>query len=136
MYEPTAKQTEVLKIVAAWADRFPCIRKIYVFGSFARGAEMADDIDVAVDYIEDVAKRVALQCYSDVNQGSTDLEQSLSRVVSNRVGWTGLAVLRDGYDHKAWTAIHAGRVLYCCGKAQMIWTDPKPGNLDNPSKPT
>jgi predicted nucleotidyltransferase len=125
MNGPTAKQIEVLKIVAEWADRFPCIRNIYVFGSFARGLELPHDLDIAVDYSEDVAKRTALKCYSDVNTSSTDLEQSLSRIVSVGVGWTGLAVLADGYDQKAWMAIHAGKVVYCCGKAQMIWTEPR-----------
>jgi predicted nucleotidyltransferase len=134
MTGPTAKQIEVLKIVAAWADKFPCIRTVFVFGSFARGVQSPHDIDIAVDYIEDVAKRMALKCYSDVNACSTDLEQSLSRIISVRVAWTGLTVLRDGYDEKAWTAIHAGRLIQCCGKAEMIWTEPKP-QTDNPMTP-
>jgi predicted nucleotidyltransferase len=123
MNGPTAKQIEVLKIVAEWANRFPCIRNIYVFGSLARGVEMPNDVDIAVAYIEDVTK-TALRCYTDVNKCSGDLEQSLSGIVSVRVGWTGL-VLADGYDQKAWTTIHAGKVVYCCGKAQMIWTEPR-----------
>jgi predicted nucleotidyltransferase len=122
----TAKQIEVLKIAAAWADEFPCIRTVYIFGSFVRGVLTPHDIDIAVDYIEDVVKRTALQCYSDVNSHSADLEQSLSRVLSVHVGWTGLSVLRDGYDHKAWAAIHAGKVVHCDRKAKLIWTEPKP----------
>jgi predicted nucleotidyltransferase len=132
MTGPTAKQIEVLNIVAEWADRFPCIRTVYVFGSFVRCVQTPHDIDIAVDYSEDVAKRIALKCYTDVNLSSTDLEQSLGKVVSVGVGWTGLAVLRDGYDQKAWMAIRAGKVVHCCGKAQMIWTDPKP-QTDNPT---
>jgi len=107
MHSPTVKQIEVLKTVAEWADRFPCIRKIYVFGSFARGVEMPDDVDIAVDYIEDVTK-TALRCYTDVNVCSGDLEQSLSGIVSVRVGWTGL-VLADGYDQKAWMGDSCGK---------------------------
>jgi predicted nucleotidyltransferase len=125
MNGPTVKQMEVLKIVASWADQFPCIRNVYVFGSFARDAQMPHDIDIAVDYIEDVAKQTALKCYSDVNMGSIDLERSLSRIVSVRVGWTGLASLKDEYDQIAWAAIHAGKEVYRCGKAKMLWTDPK-----------
>jgi hypothetical protein len=77
---------------------------------------------------------MALKCYSDVNACSTDLEQSSSRIISVRVAWTGLTVLRDGYDEKAWTAIHAGRLIQCCRKAEMIWTEPKP-QTDNPMTP-
>jgi predicted nucleotidyltransferase len=120
MNGPTAKQIEVLKIVAEWANRFPCIRNIYVFGSFARGVEIPHDIDIAVDYSEDVTKRTALKCYTDVNAASTDLEQSLSRTVQVRVGWTGLSVLRDGYDKKAWAAIRSGEVRHCCGKVGVF----------------
>src|SRR5260221_876079 len=29
-------------------------------------------------------------------------------------------------EEKAWAAIRAGKVVHCCGKAQMIWTEPKP----------
>lgn len=129
MNGPTAKQIEVLKIVAAWAVRFPCIRKAYVFGSFARGDQTPHDIDIAIEYTEDVAKRTALKCYSDVNAHSGDLEQSLSKMVSAHVGWTGLAVLRNGYDQEAWAAIHAGTVVGSCGKAQMISTRPKPRTI-------
>ena len=53
MTSPTAKQIEVLKTVAEWADRFTCIRNVFVFGSFVRGAQTPDDIDIAVDYTED-----------------------------------------------------------------------------------
>ena len=121
----TAKQREVLKTLAAWADQFPCIRGVYVFGSFARGVEMPDDIDIAIDYSE-LGNRVAVACYSAVNASSEDLEHSLSKIVPVHVAWTGLAVLSEGYDQTAWAAIQSGRVVQCCGKAQMIWTDPKP----------
>jgi predicted nucleotidyltransferase len=126
LLNPTAQQIEVLKIVADWADRFPCIRHIYIFGSYVRGAQIPDDIDIAVAYTEEVSKRTALQCYTDVNFHSTDLEQSLGRIVTPRVAWTGLRLLLDGYDHTAWGAIHAGTVVHCHRKAKMIWTEPKP----------
>ena len=122
MSEPTARQIEVLKIVAEWAQRFSCIQTVYVFGSFARGVQKPSDIDIAVGYVEDVAKRPMLECYSNVNACSAELEQSLSKVVSAPVGWTGL-VIAQGYDQTAWAAIRAGRMLRCCGKAQLIWTD-------------
>jgi predicted nucleotidyltransferase len=127
---PTAKQISVLKIVADWADRFICIRNIFVFGSFARGEQSPDDIDIAVEYTEDVFKRAAVQCYTDVNACSMDLERALSKVVPVPVGWTGLLALTDGYDGTAWAAIHEGRLIHRCRKAQMIWTKPRASSQD------
>jgi predicted nucleotidyltransferase len=119
------QQIQVLKTVAEWADRFTCIRKIHIFGSFARG-EKFGDIDIAVDYIDDVRELKAVQCYTDVNTSSADLEETLSKVVSVQVGWTGLNVLRTKkYDATAWEAIKSGKVIQCCGKAQLVWTKPK-----------
>jgi predicted nucleotidyltransferase len=122
----TNTQIEVLQAVAEWANRFPCIRVVYVFGSFARGHHAPNDLDIAVEFTEDVVRRTAVECYTDVNLGSTDLERALAKILSVSVGWTGLTVLRDGYDHRAWAAIRAGRLLQCSGKARMIWTEPTP----------
>ena|SRR5215467_1599076 len=127
MNNPATQQTQVLKTVAQWADRFTCIRKIHVFGSFARGEEKCSDIDIAVDYTDEVRELKAVQCYTEVNISSADLEETLRKIVSVQVGWTGLDVLRtQKYDHKAWEAIKSGRVTQCCGKAQLVWTEPKP----------
>jgi len=93
MNNPATQQIQVLKTVAEWADQFTCIRKIHVFGSFARGEEFSD-IDIAVDYIDDVRELKAVQCYTEVNKSSTDLEKTLSKMVSVQVGWTGLDILR------------------------------------------
>jgi len=93
MNNPATQQIQVLKTVAEWADQFTCIRKIHVFGSFARGEEFSD-IDIAVDYIDDVRELKAVQCYTEVNKSSTDLEKTLSKIVSVQVGWTGLDILR------------------------------------------
>ena len=122
MNKPATQQIQVLKTVAKWADRFTCIRKIHVFGSFAR-CEAFSDIDIAVEY---TTKDPPAECYTAVNACSTQLEEDLRRIVPARVGWTGLAVKSQGYDHKAWDAIKSGRVIQCCGKAQLVWTQPKP----------
>ena len=120
------QQIQVLKIVAEWAARFTCIRKIHIFGSFVRG-EKFSDIDIAVDYIDDVRELKAIQCYTEVNTSSADLEKTLRMVVAVQVGWTGLDVLRTKkYDNTAWEAIKSGRVIQSCGKAQLVWTEPKP----------
>jgi predicted nucleotidyltransferase len=122
---PTAKQLEVLRIAADWADQFACVRSIFIFGSFARGAESPDDIDIAVEYTEDVFDRAAIQCYTDANARSMELEEALGKVLPVHVGWTGLAALKDGYDETAWAAIRKGKPIHRCRKAQMIWTEPK-----------
>lgn len=128
MNEPTAKQIEVLKIAAAWANKFPCVRTLYFFGSWARGAPAPSDIDIAIEYVDEVRKHQAHQCYTEVNTSSEELEQSLHTILPVRVGWTGLDVLGAGYDETAWAAIRAGGLVHSCGKAHMIWTKPKAEN--------
>ena len=120
MNNPATQQIQVLKIVAEWADRFTCIRKIHVFGSFARG-EQFSDIDIAVEY---TSKDPPVECYTAVNTCSGELEEALSRVVTARIGWTNIAVKHplQGYDHTAWEAIKSSRVIQSCGKAQVVWT--------------
>jgi predicted nucleotidyltransferase len=122
----TSNQAEVLRIVAEWAARFPCISAIYVFGSFARDDKSPSDLDIAVAYTEEALNALLHECYTNVNLSSPDLETSLKQVISAPVGWTGLASLREGYDQVTWDAIHAGREVGSCGKARMIWTEPKP----------
>jgi hypothetical protein len=95
---------------------------MHVFGSFVRG-EKFSDIDIAVEY---TSKDPPVECYTAVNQCSGELEEALSRVVSAKVGWTNIAVKMLGYDHKAWNAINSGEVIQRCGKAQLVWTEPKP----------
>lgn len=120
----TTQQIRVLKTIAEWADRFTCIRKIHVFGSFARG-EQFSDIDIAVEY---TSKDPPLECYTAVNTCSGELEEALSEVVPASIGWTNIAVKHphQGYDLKAWDAINSGKVIQCCQKAQLVWTKPKP----------
>jgi predicted nucleotidyltransferase len=121
-------QVKILRIVAEWADLFPCIDAVYVFGSVARGEETPHDIDIAIEYSDEVRANVtaAIECYTNVNARSPELEQSLARVISVSVGWTGLASLREGYDEVAWKSIRAGWETGCCMKAKLIWTEPKP----------
>ena len=116
------QQIQVLKTVAEWADRFTCIRKIHIFGSFVRG-EAFSDIDIAVEY---ATKDPPLECYTAVNRSSPDpranFEQNSSS--SNRLDQHRGQAL--GYDQKAWEAIRSGRVIQSRGKAQLVWTEPKP----------
>lgn len=128
----TETHFEVVKIISTWADQFPCIHKVYVFGSFARGDEAPSDIDVAVEYIDDISN--CIHCYRDVSTGSVILERSLRRMVSAPVGWTGLAALRDEYDQIVWTAIHSGKMLYSWGKAEMILTSSKSADVNSKVK--
>jgi predicted nucleotidyltransferase len=122
----TSDQAEVLRIVAEWAARFPCISAIYVFGSFARNDRSPSDLDIAVAYTEEELNALVHEGYTNVNLSSPDLEASLKQVISAPVAWTGIKVLGEDYDHVAWDAIHSGREVGSCGKAKMIWTEPKP----------
>jgi predicted nucleotidyltransferase len=121
-------QTAALRIVAEWADLFPCINSVYVFGSFARGDQAAKDIDIAIEYSDGVRSRMRpdLECYTNVNLRSLELQQALEHAISISVGWTGLASLREPYDQVAWNAIRTGREMGSFGKAKLIATEPKP----------
>ena len=121
MNDPATQQIEVLKTVAQWADRFTCTRRIHVFGSFAR-CEAFSDIDIAVEY---TTKDPSPDCYTAVNTCSGELEEALRRIAPARIGWTGLAVMSQGYDHKAWDAINSGRVIQCCERASNVSSVPK-----------
>ena len=69
MNNPANQQIQVLKTVAKWADRFTCIRKIHVFGSFAR-CEAFSDVDITVEY---TTKDPSPECYTAVNTCSGEL---------------------------------------------------------------
>jgi hypothetical protein len=84
----------------------------------------------AVEYIPEVAT-AAIDCYTDVNTRSPELERSLEPIISAPVGWTGLAPMSTGYDAVAWKAIRAGQELGRRGKALMIWTEPKPREVES-----
>src|SRR5215831_2637653 len=75
MNNPANQQIQVLKTVAKWADRFTCIRKIHVFGSFAR-CEAFSDVDIAVEY---TTKDPSPECYTAVNTCSGELVRCRSR---------------------------------------------------------
>src|SRR5262249_44229472 len=98
------QQIQVLKTVAEWADRFTCIRKIHVFGNLERVKKFSN-LDIAFNSIADVGELNAIKGYTEVNPSSADLEKALRKIVSVKVGWTGLEVLRTKkYDHTAWEA--------------------------------
>jgi hypothetical protein len=117
-------QLQVMNILDEWADKFACLSTVYVFGSFARGAENPNDIDVAVEYTDEVRERRDLNCYTKVNIGSADVEESVRAITPVPLGWTGLNVLLAGYDKKAWEAIRSGDELHRHGKVRMVRTEP------------
>ena len=48
------KQKVALQIIAAWADRFACVKTAVIFGSVARGDEKpGSDLDLDLQYVDD-----------------------------------------------------------------------------------
>ncbi|HEY1474032.1 MAG TPA: nucleotidyltransferase domain-containing protein [Pseudolabrys sp.] len=118
----TPKQLDILNQIAAWAERYPCIEAMHVFGSIARDdATAASDIDIAFVY----SASAMTECYTKVNADWDNLAASLKDKFAHQPKATGLFFM-DGYDHKAWAAIRAGREVGRVGKVSLTWTAPKP----------
>src|SRR5262249_46455161 len=105
MNNPANQQIQVLKTVAKWADRFTCIRKIHVFGSFAR-CEAFSDVDIAVEY---TTKDPSPECYTAVNTCSGEL-----------------ALLWQIYSCRCSLQIHFRQCGHRCGgrrakTSRMVW---------------
>ena len=46
---------DLLVEVANWVDQFPCVKRVYMFGSVVRrDATPASDLDLAIEYVEEV----------------------------------------------------------------------------------
>jgi predicted nucleotidyltransferase len=66
----TLEQDKILKVISAWADKYPCIKAMYVFGSVARNeATATSDLDIAFEYVSEVRSYDcnAVGCYTTVN---------------------------------------------------------------------
>jgi hypothetical protein len=66
----TPKQRDILGAVAAWADEYPCIQAIHVFGSIARDeAGKESDLGIAFEYVPGIRgdDHEAVECYTKVN---------------------------------------------------------------------
>jgi predicted nucleotidyltransferase len=121
----TPKQLEILNEIAVWAERYPCIEAMHVFGSIARDdARTSSDIDIAFEYTPNVRSGAMAECYTKVNADWDNLAVSLKDKFTHQPKATGL-FFSDGYDHEAWTAIRAGREVGRVGKVRLTWTAPK-----------
>jgi Polymerase beta, Nucleotidyltransferase len=119
----TPKQRDILNEVAAWADRFPCIKLMHVFGSGARGDDReSSDLDIAFEYVPDPDS----DCYTNVNGQWGIFAADLKRKFAHQPKGTGLSPYNEPYDHVAWQSIREGREIGHVRKAVLTWTAPKP----------
>jgi predicted nucleotidyltransferase len=121
----TPKQTAILTEIAAWAEAYPCLAKVHVFGSIARDEATANsDLDIAFEYVPDIGQGHAnTECYTQVNADWENLAEMLHKKFGHQPRCTGL--FAPPYDVEAWRAIRAGHEVGRCGKAMMTWTAPQ-----------
>ena len=115
----TPKQQSILEHVAAWADHYPCIKAVHVFGSIARGDEKpTSDIDIAFEYVASIRSNNAMvACYTQVNTDWDDFAAALKGKFGHQPKCTGL-FLAGGPDDTAWAAIRAGREVGRIGQSR------------------
>jgi predicted nucleotidyltransferase len=123
-----AVRTRVLEMISAWAERYVCIERVYIFGSFARGDPYPNDIDVAVWFTEATINRNEVMDYTAAQASSEDLADSILGMSLPKISWTGMTPFTECYDFQAWRYIRAGREVRRLGNAALIYTDPKPAN--------
>jgi predicted nucleotidyltransferase len=125
----TLEQDKILKVISAWADKYPCIKAMYVFGSVARNeATATSDLDIAFEYVSEVRsyESNAVGCYTTVNDQWEQLVEELKQICRYQPSQTGLSPFSDSYDHKAWSYIRNGREIGRYGKVILTWTARKP----------
>jgi predicted nucleotidyltransferase len=127
----TPKQAAILTDIGNWAEAYPCLAKVHVFGSIARDDDTANsDLDIAFEYIPEVAEGHAnTACYTQVNEDWDALAEMLRRKFGHQPRCTGLFVVP--YDVEAWRAIDGGHEVGRRGKAVLTWTAPKPKGAED-----
>ncbi|WP_170827035.1 nucleotidyltransferase domain-containing protein [Magnetovibrio blakemorei] len=102
-------------IVAEWAEQFPILKTVYIFGSHVRGDHHAEsDFDVALEF--------------DLLAGSSEETPFDKELISGCAGLKALLpsgiklqVTKDS-DDAAWPNIRAGECVFTTGKTQCVIT--------------
>ena len=121
-------QERILQNLADFADRFECIRALYLFGGVARGeTEAADDIDIYVDFAEGFENSAALsRSYEQFQAQCAEWAEQQRSLIDRKVSFHHPS-LRAPKD-EAWDVIqqHALNAPHCIRKAIMVATPPRP----------
>jgi len=122
------QQRTILEEMNAFAENFPAIKALYLFGSIARGDDVAtSDIDIAVDWVDDVqTNQEMIVSYCQFQPAGLIWGDALAAVMLKPVCFIRHNI--DTLDDPAWPAIQEGarNPLARVGKAIMVWTPLKP----------
>jgi predicted nucleotidyltransferase len=115
-------QERALEIVAKFADRFDCLKSLYLFGSVARGETAeAEDVDVAAEFkpMKDLVHGDDFQAFQSAFE---DWQYEASVPLSRPVRFSYAYI--DGRDDDCWRAIEsaARNPVARVGKALMVAT--------------
>jgi predicted nucleotidyltransferase len=117
------KQKVALQIIAAWADRFACVKSAVIFGSVARGDEKpSSDLDLDLQYVDDLTARMAVS-YTKAHRSFAKLREQILRATGHRLKLCNYRTSR--YDHVARDAIKRGTEVAALKKVRIVATKPK-----------
>jgi len=119
-------QRRVLQLASAFAERFPNVKAVHIFGSIARGAtDEANDVDLLFEFSDDFrftegTAQVATHSYfqDELDDWREWATQKLGKPVKPQPTWYGqhtVAILE---------AIKATPAIASCGKAFIMPTPP------------
>lgn len=117
-------QESLMHAVNEFAQRYRCVRRIFIFGSVAKGeTEKANDIDISIDYHSDeniVAIDMAI-FQADVFDWKDEV---LPPLFNRPVGLTH-PYWNDRLDpDEVWHTVRNAPVIATVGKAVMVLTPP------------
>lgn len=121
-------QRKVLEEMNAFAQFYPAIKALYLFGSVARGDYRREsDIDLCIEWAEGFQTEHGLMIsYIDFQPEGLKWGNKLAARLGRPVNFHRHNI--DVLDDEAWSAVQEGAKspLARVGKALMVWTPPKP----------
>ena len=117
------KQKVALQIIAAWADRFACVKTAVIFGSVARGDENPiSDLDLDLQYVDNLTGRMAVS-YTKAHRSFAKLGERILCATGHRLKLSNYRAGR--YDHVVRDAIKHGIEVATLRKVRIVATKPK-----------
>jgi predicted nucleotidyltransferase len=116
------KQEVALRLIAAWADEFACIRSAVIFGSVARGDEApTSDLDLDLEFVAPFTERLA-ESYREACRSFDRLHRDALRATGHPLDISNSVL--DQIDDVARRAIECGTEVGKLGKARIVATAP------------
>lgn len=96
----TEEQARLVVLLSPCADRWACLKTIYIFGSVARGDNIAtSDLDLAFEYLDDLERdNAAMASFTEFQRGIEVRKRHLERLVGRVVSLHGVVIDYRGED--------------------------------------